>query len=153
MPGTNQLSNELLSISGIPADGILEAIVGDSINWNPAQSFAVATITLNRRPAGSAAVIAAGLMTADVPGFYLVTVAAGGFSQQWLVGCLPASTLLAKVGSSPYANPVSRTHIRALLHDPRVTQATLAACLEVANPFVNATIVGGGNFSWAQFGN
>ena len=151
---TNSLQTECLTLSAMSDDMLQEAIVGDSPNFNPVQTFAAATVTLVRKPAGSTAVVAAGSITCDLSGYYTVTVSAGGFSRTITMVAFPAATLLAKSSTNPYAPNVARVpHLRGLIHDPRCTLANISAVLEVASPFVSSLIVGGGVFSWQQFGN
>jgi hypothetical protein len=126
----NQLGLELLSIGGVPDSSMLAALVGDAVSFAPQQTFAAPTVTLTRKPAGSAASVSSNSITFDVAGYYTVTVAAGGFTRTITVVCFPTAVTSVPVGSGK----VGRTHLAGLILDPRLTLANITATLEAATP-------------------
>jgi hypothetical protein len=148
----NQLATEVLSISGVPDDNINAALVGDAVSFAPQQTFASATVTLTRKPAGSAASVSSNAVTFDVAGYYTVTVAAGGFSRTITTIVFPVTVLSQKAqGNSPSSPNVNRSHLQALARDGRLTLANITTALETASPSTVGLIPGG--FSWQSYGN
>lgn len=148
----NDLPHELLSIPAIPDDGQLAAIVGDVLTFIPQQTFASPSTTLTRKPAGSAASVTSNAFTADLAGYYTVTVAAGGFTRTITAVVFPASVLTQKVRAADVASPVvSRTALTNLIHDPLVTLTTIGTALEGGATFTLAAIVGGRQTSWTSY--
>lgn len=91
------------SNGGMPGNGIAVAIVGDALNFTTqaATIAAPSVVTLARRPATSAAAVAANAFTVDVPGRYDTTVTAAGITKTYSVFCFPSSFVTTRVNPDP----------------------------------------------------
>jgi hypothetical protein len=146
------LAQDILANSLPSSPPILEGVVGDTVNLQPQQTFAAATVTITRKPSSSSATVSTTSVTFDVSGSFVLTIACGGFSRIFSFLVFPASVLTAKAQpQNPNSALVNRGHLRALANDARVTSATLALSLE-ATPSTLIGLVGGSRGpAWNEF--
>ena len=130
----NALSSEIISLAGPADSGLYAAVVGDAISLASMLAFQLATVTvLSRRPAGSAAVVAANAFTADVPGEYDVALTNGGMTRTVRVIAFPPAALGQRAGIAP--TPVTtRATLQVLVTDSRCTLANVTIALENGTP-------------------
>jgi hypothetical protein len=148
------LAQDLLGISGLPAGFRVEAVVGDTVDFQPEQTFAPATVILSRAPATSTAALVGSALTFDVPGLFSLSIAAGGFSRSLEVIAFPVAVLAQKTGLSAFASTVARIpHLRGLACDPAVTPTTLANSLEADPPTMIGITGTRSGPSWSNYGN
>ncbi len=149
----NQIQQEALAISGIGDSGFAAGVVGDAFNLTTIMSGAfIPTITLTRKPAGSAAAIASGAFSADLPGVYLATVTAAGITRNVTVCIWPASILSLPPVTSD-GRRITRSSLSQVVGQSNFNVAAAEAALEVASPTPDrfGNVTAGAPVQWAAF--
>jgi len=145
----NQLATELIAVAGFDGNGNMLATTGATISMIPiVGAIATVTVTLTRRPATSAATVAANAFVADVPGLFIATVQTAGASATYRVLAFPAAAFAAQ--------KIPASGVMQLM--PQVTPASAAASLELPAPGllfgVNQILFGGtstNGVNWAPY--
>ena len=151
------ITSELLSLPGSVPDGVntIAAVVGDTVSLALPSTLSAQTTTLARKPAGSSATIASNAFTADVSGYYTLTVAVAAVSttRTITVVAFPASVLTQKLRpTDPNSPVVNRSVLQNVSVDQRVTLANITAAMEGGATFTLSALFGGAFVGWGSFG-
>ena len=150
----NNFASELLTTAGYTPGIVNVGLIGETVNDNTIQTVAPGVPTLTRKPAGSASAVVSGSWTPDLPGRYVSTVAAGGFTETRTRDFYPVSVLTLKIApGNPNSRTVGRNELQGASNDPRCTQTTVTASLE-ATPSTLIGLTGGSSSpAWTNWGN
>ena len=130
---------QFLPTYGMGSSGVVAVIIGEALSFVTQGSLMgiAQTTTLTRRPATSAAAVAANAFATDVAGLYTVTVLMSGLTKTYFVYAYPPTYLTQRVngdqpGASTPAKYLTRNHLA--IWTSTITPTQLAALETIPTP-------------------